>query len=114
MLGTLDLTGSGHWAPSDYSQSTALAVCTCTHCTFAFMRNNYLKNTYKRTHKKTKNKKTRKQHVHQQKNLTTALAKNENVIELSLQLAGQFQRTFKRRVSYIQDNVRVWMGLTDN
>ena len=58
MLGTLDFTGSGHWAPFDYSQSTALAVCTCTHCASAFMRNNYLKKkTYKRTHKKRKTKK---------------------------------------------------------
>ena len=100
MLGTLDFTGSGHWAPFDYSQSTALAVCACTHCTSAFMRNNYLKkkNIQTNTQKK-KNKKTKKQHVHQQKNVTTVLAKNKNVIELSLKLAGQFQRTFKRRVS---------------
>ena len=85
MLGTLDFTGSGHWAPFDYSQSTALAVCTCTHCASAFMRNNYLKKkTYKRTHKKRKTKKTKKQHVHQHKNLTNVLAKSKNVIELSL------------------------------
>ena len=59
MLGTLDFTGSGHWAPFDYSQSTALTVCTCTHCTSAFMRNNYLKKkkTYKRKQKKGKTKK---------------------------------------------------------
>ena len=58
MLGTLDFTGSGHWAPFDYSQSTALTVCTCTHCTSAFMRNNYLKKkTYKRKQKKRKTKK---------------------------------------------------------
>ena len=83
MLGTLDFTGSGHWASFDYSQSTALAVCTCTHCTFAFMRNSYLKETYKRTHthththkkKQQQKKKPKKQHVHQQRNLTTALAK---------------------------------------
>ena len=61
MLGTLDFTGPGHWAPFDYSQSTALAVCTCTHCASAFMRNNYLKkkkniqtNTQKRKNKKNK------------------------------------------------------------
>ena len=85
MLGTLDFTGSGHWAPFDYSQSTALAVCTCTHCASAFMRNNYLKkkNVQTNTQKK-KNKKTKKQHVHQQKNLTKVLAKSKNVIELSL------------------------------
>ena len=85
MLGTLDFTGSGHWAPFDYSQSTALAVCTCTHCASAFMRNNYLKkkNVQMNTQKK-KNKKTKKQHVHQQKNLTKVLAKSKNVIELSL------------------------------
>ena len=80
MLGTLDFTGSGHWASFDYSQSTALAVCTYTHCTFAFMRNSYLKETYKRKHKKTK---TKKQHVHQQKNLTTALAKNRTELIIS-------------------------------
>ena len=86
MLGTLDFTGPGLWAPFDYSQSTALAVCTCTHCASAFMRNNYLKKkkTYKRTHKKGKTKKTKKQHVHQQKNLTKVLAKSKNVIELGL------------------------------
>ena len=86
MLGTLDFTGSGHWAPFDYSQSTALAVCTCIHCASAFMRNNYLKKkkTYKRTHKKRKTKKTKKQHVHQQKNLTKVLAKRKKVIELGL------------------------------
>ena len=60
MLGALDFTGPGHWAPFDYSQSTALAVCTCTHCASAFMRNNYLKkkniqtNTQKRKNKKNK------------------------------------------------------------
>ena len=85
MLGTLDFTGSGHWAPFDYSQSTALTVCTCTHCTSAFMRNNYLKKKNIQTKtKKKKNKKTKKQHVHQQKNLTKVLAKSKNVIELSL------------------------------
>ena len=56
MLGTLDFTGSGHWAPFDYSQSTALAVCTCTHCASAFMRNNYLKKK-KRTNEHTKKEK---------------------------------------------------------
>ena len=85
MLGTLDFTGSGHWAPFDYSQSTALAVCTCTHCASAFMRNNYLKKKNVQTNtQKNKNKKTKKQHVHQQKNLTKVLAKSKNVIELSL------------------------------
>ena len=73
------------------------------------MRNNYQKkHTNKHTHTKKKNNKTKKQHVHQQKNLTTALVKNKSVMELSLQLAGQFQRTFKRRVSYIQDGCRLF------
>ena len=84
MLGTLDFTGSGHWAPFDYSQSTALAVCTCTHCASAFMRNNYLKKNVQTNTQKKKNKKTTKQHVHQQKNLTKVLAKSKNVIEVSL------------------------------
>ena len=69
------------------------------------------KNIQTNTQKK-KNKKTKKQHVHQQKNLTTVLAKNKNVIELSLQLAGPSKGEF--HIKIIQDNVRVWMGLTDN
>ena len=60
MLGTLDFTGPGHWAPFDYSQSTALAVCTCTHCASAFMRNNYLKKK-KHTNEHTKKEKQKKQ-----------------------------------------------------
>ena len=69
------------------------------------------KNIQTNTQKK-KNKKAKKQHVHQQKNLTTVLAKNKNVIELSLQLAGPSKGEF--HIKIIQDNVRVWMGLTDN
>ena len=79
----------------------------CTLC-ICFYEELLLEKTYKQTHTKKKNNKTKKQHVHQQKNLTTALAKNKSVMELSLQLAGQFQRTFKRRVSYIQDGCRLF------
>ena len=61
MLGTLDFTGPGLWAPFDYSQSTALAVCTCTHCASAFMRNNYLKKKKKHTNEHTKKEKQKKQ-----------------------------------------------------
>ena len=62
MLGTLDFTGPGLWAPFDYSQSTALAVCTCTHCASAFMRNNYLKKKKKKhTNEHTKKEKQKKQ-----------------------------------------------------
>ena len=85
MLGTLDFTGSGHWAPFDYSQSTGLGcmhmytLCICFYEEQLSEKKNVQTNTQKK-----KNKKTKKQHVHQQKNLTKVLAKSKNVIELSL------------------------------
>ena len=65
MLGTLDFTGSGHWAPFDYSHNTALAVCTCTHCASAFMRNNYLKKKeYTNEHTNKENQKKQKSNMY--------------------------------------------------
>ena len=96
MLGTPDFTGSGHWAPFDYSQSTALAVCACTHCTSAFMRNNYLKKKHTNEHTKKEKQENKKATCTPTEKLDNSFSKKQKCNRTTLTISW----TFKRRVSY--------------